>query len=111
MQGVGHILYEEMIAKNCKVYNPNLVDYKIPTVLYSFDIKILIVEIPDDRGPMGTKGIAAAPIIDVAPAIVNAIFRATSVWVNELPVNLERLYFAILRKNNYHEIGHYLITP
>lgn len=99
MQGVGFTLYEEMITKNGRVLNPNFVDYKMPTALDSIDIKIILVEIPDDLGPFGGKGIGEAPIIGVAPAIVNAIYDATGVQINKLPINPERLCFA-LQSNN-----------
>jgi xanthine dehydrogenase molybdenum-binding subunit len=61
-------------------------DYKIPRFEQMPQIDAHIVEHPTAEGPYGAKGIGELPSIPVAPAICNAIYRATGVRVTELPV-------------------------
>lgn len=101
VQGLGFGIYEEMIMNQGRVLNPNLVDYRMPTILDAIDIHIELIEIPDEKGPFGAKGIGEGPMIGVAPAIANAIFDATGVMVRELPIYPERLYFEIQKKKTF----------
>lgn len=99
LQGIGLAILEEIITQDGVVKNPNLVDYRMPTAMDAIDIKVILIEEPDEKGPFGAKGIGEAPIIGVAPAIANAIFDATGVMVKQLPIHLERLFFAIQERN------------
>ncbi len=95
IQGIGFSIYEEMITKDGKVLNPGFVDYRMPTSMDGVELKTILIEIPDEHGPFGAKGIGEAPIIGVAPAIVNAVYDATGVHVRDLPLHPERLFFAL----------------
>jgi nicotinate dehydrogenase medium molybdopterin subunit len=94
-QGIGGALYEELIVEDGRITNPSFVDYRIPTALDMPPITALYVEAPDPTGPFGAKGIGEPPIMPPAPAIANAIFDATGVQVNEIPITPERLYWAL----------------
>lgn len=50
------------------------------------EMEIRIVEHPAADGPYGAKGIGELPSIPTAPAICNAIYRATGVRAYQLPV-------------------------
>ncbi len=54
-----------------------------------------LIENEDGPGPYGAKGMGESGIVPVAPAIGNAIFRATGVRVRELPIMPERLWRAL----------------
>ena len=98
-QGIGFALYENMIVEDGTLVNPNFTDYHLPTIFEIPGIDIVFDEEPDVSGPFGAKGIGEPPIIPVAAAIANAIFNATGVQVKQLPINQERLYFALKEAN------------
>jgi 4-hydroxybenzoyl-CoA reductase subunit alpha len=90
--GIGHALTEELVFdKNGQVMNPSLLDYKIPTALDSVDTTALEVGTPDPRGPYGAKEIGEGLLIATVPAICNAIYNATGVRIQELPVTPEKI--------------------
>ncbi|HUJ89788.1 MAG TPA: molybdopterin cofactor-binding domain-containing protein, partial [Syntrophorhabdales bacterium] len=68
--------------------NPNLVDFKIPSVLDVPVVEPIIVEPDDPYGPFGAKGVGEPPYSIPAPAIANAIYNAVGVRCNEIPINI-----------------------
>lgn len=91
MQGIGFALYENMILQNGKILNPDFLDYKIPTIMDTPEIKIKLIENGDPKGPFGAKGIGEIGLIPVSPAIANAIDNAVGVRIRELPVTCEKI--------------------
>ena len=71
--------------------NPNLADYRIPTALDMPAIETIIVESHEPRGPYGAKEVGEGGIMPTIPAILNAIYDATSVLIDELPASPERI--------------------
>jgi CO/xanthine dehydrogenase Mo-binding subunit len=99
VQGIGMGLYEEIIVKDGKIQNPSFVDYRLPTALdTSFNIKSLFLEIPEEKGPFGAKGIGEPTMIPPPPALANAILDAIGVHVTETPITPERLFWAIQKQ-------------
>ncbi|MEM4089835.1 MAG: xanthine dehydrogenase family protein molybdopterin-binding subunit [Thermoplasmatales archaeon] len=96
--GLGYALMEELKIENGEIKNPNLTDYLIPTMsdMPKIEDPILVEDIYP-YGAYGSKGIAEATVIPVAPAIANAISEATSMDVDEIPITQEKLYFALRR--------------
>lgn len=68
--------------------NPNMVDFKIPSILDVPMVEPIIVESDDPVGPFGAKGVGEPPYGVPAPAIANAIYNAVGVRFNEIPVNI-----------------------
>jgi CO/xanthine dehydrogenase Mo-binding subunit len=99
MQGIGYALYEEMVLKNGKLLNSDFLDYKIPTMMDTPEIKIKIIEKPDPKGPFGAKGIGEIGLIPVAPAIGNAIQNATGVRLKCIPFTCEKVLENLKKKN------------
>lgn len=96
LQGAGYGRFEEVLwDKDGKIMNKNLGTFIIPTTLDSPIIHSIIVEHPYKDGPFGAKGFAEQPLMGIAPAISNAVFNATGVRLNEIPVTPERLWKAI----------------
>jgi CO/xanthine dehydrogenase Mo-binding subunit len=96
MQGIGHTFFEELIYDNGQLINPNLVDYRIPTFNeVPEEFHTVLVENGDGPGPFGVRGMAEGGILSVAPAVCNAIDRATGVRIKDLPLTPERVWRAL----------------
>lgn len=93
--GLGYALSEEMVTKEGKVCNNNLMDYRLPTFSDVPQIKSEIAEVPSRWGPHGAKGLAEGTNAPAAPAIANAVFEATGARITELPLTPERVFMAI----------------
>ena len=96
MQGIGHTFFEQLIYDNGQLINPNLVDYRIPTFSeVPEEFHTVLVENGDGPGPFGVRGMAEGGILSVAPAVCNAIDRATGVRIKDLPLTPERVWRAL----------------
>lgn len=92
--GIGYGLYERLIfdPKTGKTHNNNLLDYKLMTVSDTPDLGCDFVEPEDPSGPYGNKALGEPPVIPVAPALRNAVYNATGVAVNAIPLHPQRLF-------------------
>ncbi|HKY08700.1 MAG TPA: xanthine dehydrogenase family protein molybdopterin-binding subunit [Candidatus Binatia bacterium] len=96
MQGIGHTFFEQLIYDNGQLINPNLVDYRVPTFSdVPEEFHTALVENGDGPGPFGVRGMAEGGILSVAPAVCNAIDRATGVRIKDLPLTPERVWRAL----------------
>ncbi len=90
--GLGEALFEEVqFDEKGRILNPNLADYKIPTSMDMPELVSIVVESHEPNGPFGAKEVGEGGIMPTIPAILNAIYDATGVRVNELPVTPERI--------------------
>lgn len=96
--GLGYGLYEEILLKDGQVLNPNFLEYKIPTALDMPAVARMIVENYDVRGPFGAKGIGNSSVINMAPAIANAVYRTLGVRIKELPITPEKILEGLKEK-------------
>jgi CO/xanthine dehydrogenase Mo-binding subunit len=71
--------------------NPNMVDFKVPSILDVPMVEPIIVESDDPYGPFGAKGVGEPPYGVPAPAIANAIYNAVGVRCNEIPINIRSI--------------------
>ncbi len=90
-QGLGMALMEEYLPGRTE----NLHDYLIPTIGDVPPIETVIVEEPDAHGPYGAKGLGEHVLIPTAPALLNAIARATGVRLRQVPVTPSALFTAL----------------
>ncbi len=96
MMGMGEALMEQIIYdKKGRIVNANLAEYKIPTALDMPHLDAIIVESSEPHGPYGAKEVGEGAIMPVIPSILNAIYDATGVRIEELPVTPERLLAAL----------------
>ncbi len=99
VQGFSTALFEELILRQGQPVNANLVDYKIATAVdAAFAIDGHIVEVPQDDGPFGARGIGEPVMTPTAPAIANAVYDATGVRLTELPLLPEKVWAALQQK-------------
>ena len=97
-QGVGFAAIEERIidTRLGLVLNPNLEEYKVPTVADIPHIDHAPIDLPDlIANPTGAKGVGEPPLIPTTPAIANAIFDATGIRLRDTPFSRSRLLRAL----------------
>lgn len=100
-QGIGAALTEEIAYANGEVINAQFTDYKIMTTLDMPEVKSILVESNEPRGPFGAKGLGEIVLVPTAAAIANAIYNAVGVRITELPITPEKILRALQRKQ-YH---------
>jgi 4-hydroxybenzoyl-CoA reductase subunit alpha len=97
--GLGQVLSEEMkYGRTGVLLNPNLLDYKIPTVHEMPEVVPIIVESNDPEGPFGAKEAGEGPLLPILPAVCNAVYDAIGIRTNELPITPDKLYKQIEKK-------------
>ncbi len=100
MNALGHSLLEEMVYRDGQLLNPNLVDYRVPTFSdLPMGFETILVENHNGPGPFGAKGTGEGGLLPVAPAIGNALYKATGVRLYQLPLTPERVWQALQAKN------------
>ncbi len=96
VQAQGYVLLENLVVEGGRVKNPYLSTYLIPTVLDVPDeIRPVILELADPRGPFGARGMAEMPYLPLAPAVVAAVRDATGVWFDQFPLTPDRVWRAL----------------
>lgn len=97
--GLGEALFEEIkYDEKGRILNANLAEYKIPTALDMPDMKAIVIETNEPNGPFGAKEVGEGAILPTIPAVLNAVYDAVGVRINELPLTPERVYRAIREK-------------
>ena len=87
-QGVGYTLTEQIEINNIaqKPVSSDLLHYKIPLASDLPRIHALIAEGYEPTGPCGAKSVGELSTVPVAPAIVNAVARASGREISRLPL-------------------------
>ena len=90
--GLGYALYESMDLKEDGRWVDSFTEYLLPTSKDTPTVhENIILEIPEESGPFGAKGIGEVTVPPTAPAIANAIYNAIGVRVTSLPITPEKL--------------------
>jgi len=96
----GFTFTEEMLFDDGQLINGSFADYKIPSIHdVHFPIENICVTSSHDTGPYGAKGIGESGTFGVSPAVANAIFDAVGIRITSLPITPEKVFQALLRKN------------
>ncbi len=96
--GLGQALSEEDRYHEGLPVHPNLIDYRVPTIIESPDIEVKIVESMDPGGPFGAKEAGEGSLAGFLPALANAIADAVGVRMTETPITPDRLFMAIAER-------------
>lgn len=108
VMGIGHTLLENFITKDGRVVTDRMSRYRIPSIVHTPEIIPIVVEDPVSTGPYGAKGVGEIVLIPTPPAITNAIYNAVGVRFDSLPVDQEKLLWAMReqrdnsRKKDFH---------
>ncbi|MBT3273630.1 MAG: molybdopterin-dependent oxidoreductase [Spirochaetales bacterium] len=87
-QGAGMALMEDLHVEDGITETKNFNTYKIPKAVDMPEITALIIENADPNSPFGCKGIGEPALELIAPAIANAVYRATGIRHFELPIKV-----------------------
>ena len=83
VMGLGPALFEQIEFAGGRILNASMSDYRVPRLAdVPTDIKVVLVDRPDQPSAGGGE----APIMAVAPAIANAVFRACGVRLRSMPL-------------------------
>jgi len=97
---IGAAMSEELLIdeNTGRVYNNNLLDYKLPTIMDMPDLKCEFVETDEPTASYGNKSLGEPPVISPAPALRNAIWDATGAKPDEIPMSPKYL-FKVFKQN------------
>jgi len=90
-QGIGWALFEHVAWGEGRMANAQMTNYIIPTSMDLPPIRVHFEEMPYAHGPGGAKGIGELPMDGAAPAIANAVSRATGIDIRNIPITPERV--------------------
>ena len=98
--GLGFALTEglETDPATGKTLNPTFGDYRLNTAVDMPQIEALLVEVPDETGPFGAKGVGENGNLATAAAIANAIYDATGIRLTDLPLTDQKVLEALKRR-------------
>ncbi len=97
MMGIGNGMTEHFIMEKGQVVTDRLARYRMPSIVHTPEITSIVVEHATQDGPYGAKGVGEIVSIPTIPAITNAIYNATGVRVDSLPIDQEQLLWGIKR--------------
>ena len=98
-QGIGWAINEEYIYDDeGHLLNASLLDYRMPTALDLPMIDTILVEVPHPAHPYGVRGVGEVNIVPPAGAIANAVYDATGVRMDRLPISPANLLEAMWAK-------------
>jgi nicotinate dehydrogenase subunit B len=82
IQGMGGALFEAIEFENGRITNPHFASYRVPRFRDVPEIEAVLI----NRKDIASAGAGETPMLGIAPAIGNAIFDATGVRLNSLPL-------------------------
>ncbi len=94
--GIGEALMEAQVFDKRGLHlAPSMLEYQLPTSLETPDIQAIIVESIDAEGPYGAKEAGEGPENPIVPAISNAVYQATGVRFDDIPLHAHKVYAAL----------------
>jgi putative selenate reductase molybdopterin-binding subunit len=95
-QAVGFAHCEEMVyEEDGRMANPRFGPYHIYKSNEMPDLEVIFVQTNEPSGPFGAKSIGEISMDGIAPAMVDAIHDATGVWIRDLPLTPERVWWTL----------------
>jgi carbon-monoxide dehydrogenase large subunit len=91
MMGLGYALWEGLLFQDGRITNGSFADYKIASARDIPNAIPIIVEKNYAAEPYGAKGVGEMAVFGIAPALANAVARATGVRIKDLPMGAEKL--------------------
>lgn len=92
---LGYTLTENLESRNGAIQTRNFDTYLLPTAMEFHRLRVFPLEEAPAENPLGVHGVGEASTALVAPAVANAIARATSIRLRELPFSIEKMRAAL----------------
>jgi carbon-monoxide dehydrogenase large subunit len=97
VQGLSSAMFEEIKLRKGVMTNPSFMDYRIATTADTdFPFETPYVEVPQDDGPWGARGVGEHPMVPTIAALGNAIYDAIKIRLQGPPFSGEKIYLAML---------------
>jgi CO/xanthine dehydrogenase Mo-binding subunit len=94
--GLGYALTERVVRGEGRMLNPSYIDYLIPTIKDKPEMADLVcVEDEYKYSGFGVKGVGEIALISTPLAIANAVRNALGIRFYEIPLDPEKIFFAI----------------
>lgn len=93
--GLGQTVMEELRVEDGIVADPNLNDYKLPTIADVPPLRLVLITDDKGPGPFGAKSVGELSGPAVGPAIANAVAAASGARLWSLPITSERVLRAL----------------
>ncbi|HEX4835292.1 MAG TPA: xanthine dehydrogenase family protein molybdopterin-binding subunit [bacterium] len=95
VMGAGQALLEDVVLEAGNNLTTLFASYLIPTAMDVPDVRPIVVESGEGRGPFGARGIGEPPTGPPPAAVAGAIRDAVGVEMRELPLTPERIFQAL----------------
>jgi 4-hydroxybenzoyl-CoA reductase alpha subunit len=95
---LGEALMEEQVFRKGVHKLPSMLEYKSPTFLETPEMESILVETLDPAGPYGAKEVGQGVLLPVVPAVLNAIYDAVGVRIDEVPASPDKIVRALEAK-------------
>ena len=82
VMALGGALFETVVFDQGRIAGPSLAGYRVPRFADVPELEVVLLDRPD----LPSAGAGETPLIAVAPAVANAIFRATGRRPRSLPL-------------------------
>ncbi|MBI5969123.1 MAG: xanthine dehydrogenase family protein [Deltaproteobacteria bacterium] len=100
--GLGYALTEKVVRKEGRMMNPSYTDYLIPTIKDMPEMAdLVVVEDEFKYSGFGAKGVGEIAFIATPLAITNALYQAVGIRFHEIPLGMEKIYFALREKKSH----------
>lgn len=96
--GEGDVLFEEILNLDGQTLNSTFLDYLMPGSLDSPKIKCFHMNSIEPRGPFGAKEAGECARAAIIPAMVNAIYHAAGIRIQQLPATPDKILQALAKK-------------
>jgi CO/xanthine dehydrogenase Mo-binding subunit len=94
--GLGYALTERVVRDEGRMLNPSYIDYLIPTIKDKPEMAELVcVEDEYKYSAFGAKGVGEIAFIAAPLAIANAVNNALGIRFYEIPLDPEKIFFAV----------------
>ncbi len=94
--GLGIALFEELIYDGQQLMNGTMLEYRVPRFSdLPTNVDLALVQNQDGAGPYGAKGGGEGSLNPLPACLANALYHATGVRVNRLPLTPERVWQAL----------------
>jgi CO/xanthine dehydrogenase Mo-binding subunit len=99
IMGFGMAMREELVFEDGNLMNGDLYGYRVPRSTDIPEFRTVLVERGDGVGVYGAKGGGEGALNPMAPAIANAVYRATGARLREAPFTPERVWRALRERD------------